>query len=156
MVAISLPVLEELDNVIIGNNTNNFEVRGVIRFLNMLSADNGDEYWVSIGPKKEKLSLVIKTEDLAWDAITIYGLDKNDHQIINAVLPLPMEHKRARRSSLHKDINLRIEVWAIGLLDYYIKGKVTDLIKISVGYRAFENLYSEIIHNIYVKGLIKG
>jgi len=105
-VAIPISVLEELDNFKIGNDTNNFEARAVIRFLDKLSADNGDEDWVSIEPKKEKLSLVIKTEYLALDAITVFGSDKNNHQIINAVLSLQMEHKRARRSSLQKTLTL--------------------------------------------------
>ncbi len=155
-VAIPITVLEELDNFKIGNDTNNFEARAIIRFLDKLSTDNGFDDWVSIGPKKGQLKIVMKAGHLEIDATTVFGTDKNDHRIINAALSLQFEYKKAKVILVTKDINLRIKAKAIGLLaEDYLTGKVTDLSKVSEGYRAIENLDSEIIHNIYVKGVVK-
>ena len=155
-VAIPITVLEELDNFKIGNDTKNFEARAVIRYLDTLSGEAGFDDWVFIGKGKGKLKIVMKATDLDIDASQVFGSDKNDHRIINAALALKKEWPKSRVVLVTKDINLRIKAKAIGLLsEDYLTGKVTDLSIISEGFHSIENLESEFIHNLYVKGVVK-
>jgi PhoH-like ATPase len=155
-VAIPITVLEELDNFKIGNDTKNFEARAVIRYLDKLSEETGFDDWVPIEPGKGKLKIVMKISHLELNAADVFGSDKNDHRIINAALSLKNEYPKARVVLVTKDINLRIKAKAIGLLsEDYLTGKVSDMAAISEGYHAINNLESEIIHNLYVKGVIK-
>jgi PhoH-like ATPase len=155
-VAIPITVLEELDNSKIGNDTKNFEARAVIRYLDKLSSENGFDDWVPIGKGKGKLKIVIKNKPMDFNAMEVFGSDKNDNRIINAALALKLENPKSRVVLVTIDINLRIKAKAIGLLsEDYLTGKVKDLSNLSEGYRAIENIDSEIIHNLYVKGAIK-
>ena len=155
-VAIPITVLEELDNSKIGNDTKNFEARAVIRYLDKLSSENGFDDWVPIGKGKGKLKIVIKNKPMDFNAMEVFGSDKNDNRIINAAVALKLENPKSRVVLVTIDINLRIKAKAIGLLsEDYLTGKVKDLSNLSEGYRAIENIDSEIIHNLYVKGAIK-
>ena len=155
-VAIPITVLEELDNSKIGNDTKNFEARAVIRYLDKLSSETGFDDWVPIGKGKGKLKIVIKNKPMDFNAMEVFGSDKNDNRIINAAVALKLENPKSRVVLVTIDINLRIKAKAIGLLsEDYLTGKVKDLSNLSEGYRAIENIDSEIIHNLYVKGAIK-
>ncbi|WP_341226025.1 PhoH family protein [uncultured Arcticibacterium sp.] len=155
-VAIPITVLEELDNFKIGNDTNNFEARAVIRFLDKLPMASGFDNWVELGEGKGKLKILMKSEKLKVDASQVFGSDKNDHRIINAALSLKVNTAEAKVILVTKDINLRIKAKAIGLLsEDYLTGKVKNMATISEGYQAFDKLDSEFIHNLYVKGVVK-
>ena len=155
-VAIPITVLEELDNFKIGNDTKNFEARAVIRFLDKLSGIGGLDNWIKIGPKKGKIKIVMNTGNLKVDASKVYGSDKNDHRIINAALSLQQSSPKTKVVLVTKDINLRIKAKAIGLFsEDYLTGKVKDMDTVSEGASAFNELDSEIIHNLYAKGKIK-
>ncbi len=155
-VAIPITVLEELDNFKIGNDTKNFEARAVIRILDKLSGVGGLDSWIRIGRGKGNIKIVMNTGSLKNDAIKVFGSDKNDHRIINAALSLQQSRSKTRVVLVTKDINLRIKAKAIGLnAEDYLTGKVKDLDTLSEGASAFNQLDSEIIHNLYSKGKIK-
>ncbi|UBM60569.1 PhoH family protein [Marinilongibacter aquaticus] len=155
-VAIPITVLEELDNFKIGNDTKNFEARAVIRFLDKLSGLSGLNNWLSLGTKKGRIKIVMQAGHLEVDAGEVYGSDKNDHRIINAALSLQNEGKNTKVVLVTKDINLRIKAKAIGLFaEDYLTGKVKNMDTVSEGASLFEELDSEIIHNLYAKGSIK-
>lgn len=155
-VAIPITVLEELDNFKIGNDTKNFEARAVIRFLDKLSGIGGLDNWIKIGRGKGHIKIVMNTQNLKTDASKVFGSDKNDHRIINAALSLQQSRSKTKVVLVTKDINLRIKAKAIGLFaEDYLTGKVKDLDTVSEGASAFDQLDSEIIHNLYAKGKIK-
>lgn len=155
-VVIPITVLEELDNFKIGNDTKNFEARAVIRFLDKLSGKSGFDDWTPIGAGKGNLKIAMKNGKLKIDAEQVFGSDKNDHRIINSALSQKQKSPESRVVLVTKDINLRIKAKAIGLLaEDYLTGKVKDLSSVSKGFQALEKLDSEIIHNLYVKGVIK-
>jgi PhoH-like ATPase len=155
-VAIPITVLEELDNFKIGNDTKNFEAREVIRFLDRLSGIVGLDNWIKIGQKKGNIKIVMNTNNLKVDASKVFGSDKNDHRIINAALSLQQSRSKTKVVLVTKDINLRIKAKSIGLFaEDYLTGKVKDLDTLSEGASEFDELDSEIIHNLYAKGKIK-
>ncbi|KPM47977.1 PhoH family protein [Jiulongibacter sediminis] len=155
-VAIPITVLEELDNFKIGNDTKNFEARAVIRFLDKLSGVGGLDNWIKITPKKGRVKIVMATDGLEKDATKIYGSDKNDHKIINSALSLQQEFGEKNVTLVTKDINLRIKAKAIGLnAEDYLTGKVKDMDTVSEGASSFNQLDSEIIHELYAKGRIQ-
>ncbi len=155
-VAIPITVLEELDNFKIGNDTKNFEARAVIRILDKLSGVGGLDNWIKIGRGKGNIKIVMNTGNLKTDAVKVFGSDKNDHRIINAALSLQQSRSKTRVVLVTKDINLRLKAKAIGLnSEDYLTGKVKDMDTLSEGASAFNQLDSEIIHNLYSKGKIK-
>jgi PhoH-like ATPase len=154
-VAIPITVLEELDNFKVGNDTKNFQAREVIRFLDKLSSGSGLNEWVSLGPKKGKLKIVMSNLINGRDAEKIFGAGKNDHRIINAAITMADAHKDRSVILVTKDINLRLKAKAIGLLsEDYETGKVKDVDDVSEGFPTIENIDSKTISELYKKGHI--
>ncbi|WP_027418989.1 PhoH family protein [Crocinitomix catalasitica] len=154
-VAIPITVLEELDNFKVGNDTKNFQAREVIRFLDKLSAGSGLNEWVSLGPKRGSLKIVMSNLINGRDAEKIYGAGKNDHRIINSAITMADTNKTRPVILVTKDINLRLKAKAIGLLsEDYETGKVKDVDDVSLGFPTLENVDSKKISALYKKGFI--
>ena len=155
-VAIPITVLEELDNFKIGNETKNFEARGAIRVIDDLSTKKGLNDWISLGPKKGKLKIVVASDGLIHDAEEIYGRGKNDHKIINAALSLKQDHPKTQVTLVTKDINLRIKSKALGLdAEDYMTGKVTDMEAVKESFVSVDNLDADQIKNLYKNKFIQ-
>jgi PhoH-like ATPase len=127
-VAIPITVLEELDRFKIGNDTKNFQAREIIRYLDKLSGNHNMDQWISLGPKRGRLKIVMSNVVNGRNAEEIYGHGKNDHRIINAALTLAESEKGKAVILVTKDINLRLKAKAIGLpSEDYETGKVKDV-----------------------------
>jgi PhoH-like ATPase len=85
----------------------------------------------------------------------VFSAEKNDHKIINAALYLKEQEPKHIVILVTKDINLRIKAKALGLMaEDYETGKVNiDDLKGSSSY-GIENVDSEIIRDIFIKGAI--
>jgi PhoH-like ATPase len=103
-VAMPITVLEKLDNFKIGSDTNSFEARAVIRYLDKLSKETGFDDWVRIGPDKGKFKIVMKASHLELNAADVLDTDKNDRRIINTPLSLKNECQKGRVVFVTKDI----------------------------------------------------
>ena len=155
-VAIPITVLEELDHFKIGNDTKNFQAREVIRFLDKLSGNDNMNNWVSLGPKRGKLKIVMSNLVNGRNAETIYGVGKNDHKIINAALTMIETEKDRPVILVTKDINLRLKAKAIGVpAEDYETGKVKDVENVSEGFPVIEDVDSKQIAELYRKGRIE-
>jgi len=155
-VAIPITVLEELDRFKIGNDTKNFQAREVIRYLDKLSGIHNMNNWMSLGPKRGKLKIVMSNLVNGRDAEKIYGEGKNDHKIINAALTLLTSEKGRTVILVTKDINLRLKAKAIGVpAEDYETGKVKDVENVSEGFPVIEHVDPKQIAELYRKGRIE-
>ncbi len=150
-IAIPITVLEELDNFKIGNATKNFEARSVIRILDKLSEGREIRDWISLGPGKGRLKIIMHSEVHDQNAIDIYGSDKNDHKIINAAIYLQQREPATSVILVTKDINLRIKAKALGLqAEDYMTGKVKDVDDITESSSSsLSDLNADIIQRLY-------
>ncbi|MCA9735933.1 MAG: PhoH family protein [Saprospiraceae bacterium] len=151
-IAIPIVVLEELDNFKIGNETKNFEARNVIRFLDRLSDNKKINQWIPLGDTLGRLKIVMDKSPRSTNADDIYGINKNDHRIINAAIHLKESRKNTKVVLVSKDINLRLKAKALGLpSEDYETGKVKNIEDISEGYMTISDMTSELIRDIYQK-----
>lgn len=155
-VAIPITVLEELDRFKIGNDTKNFQCREVIRYLDKLSGNHNMNNWMSLGPKRGKLKIVMSNLVNGRNAEKIYGEGKNDHKIINAALTLLESEKGRSVILVTKDINLRLKAKAIGVpAEDYETGKVKDVENVSEGFPVIEHVDPKQIAELYRRGRIE-
>lgn len=155
-VAIPITVLEELDKFKIGNDTKNFSAREVIRFIDRLSATGGLQQWITLGTDRGRFKVLLDTSPKGLDAETIYGQGKNDHKIINATLAVKEQEPKKEVILVTKDINLRIKAKALGILaEDYETGKVHDEELRTSAVTTIENLDSDIIKQLFLKGSIE-
>ncbi|MBK7130284.1 MAG: PhoH family protein [Crocinitomicaceae bacterium] len=155
-VAIPITVLEELDRFKIGNDTKNFEAREIIRYLDKLSGNHNMDQWLSLGPKRGRLKIVMSNLVNGKNAEEIYGHGKNDHKIINSALGLAHSEKGKQVILVTKDINLRLKAKAIGLTsEDYETGKVKDVENVSEGFPIIEDVDNRLISELYKRGRIE-
>lgn len=155
-VAIPITVLEELDRFKIGNDTKNFEAREIIRYLDKLSGNHNMDQWLSLGPKRGRLKIVMSNLVNGKNAEEIYGHGKNDHKIINSALGLAHSEKGKQVILVTKDINLRLKAKAIGLTsEDYETGKVKDVENVSEGFPIIEHVDNRLIAELYKRGRIE-
>ncbi|NCA21382.1 MAG: PhoH family protein [Crocinitomicaceae bacterium] len=154
-VAIPITVLEELDKFKVGNDTKNFSAREVIRFIDKLSGNGSLQEWISLGKGLGKFKIVMDHAPLSINAEHVYSPGKNDHKIINAALFLKEQETKHTVVLVTKDINLRIKAKALGLAaEDYETGKVSnDNLKETTSY-GIENVESDVIREIFIKGVI--
>lgn len=152
-IVIPIIVLEELDHFKIGNSTQNYEARSVIRFLDTLSEDGRLDSWVSLGETKGRLKIVMEAStggDLDVDAESVFGTSKNDHKIINVALKLNSTNNEQSVILVTKDINLRLKAKAIGLqAEDYKTGKVEDMGHLAEQLPTIDELDADVIKNLY-------
>jgi PhoH-like ATPase len=150
-IAIPITVLEELDNFKLGNETKNFEARGVIRMLDKLSDGVGLNQWISLGEGKGRLKIVMNPNPKI-NAEDIYGYGKNDHKILNTALYLQERTKRSKIILVSKDINLRIKCKALGMTaEDYLTGKVKDMENLSENLPVIDDMDADSIRELYSK-----
>jgi PhoH-like ATPase len=155
-VAIPITVLEELDRFKIGNDTKNFQAREIIRYLDKLSGNHNMDQWISLGPKRGRLKIVMSNVVSGRNAEEIYGHGKNDHRIINAALTLAESEKGKAVILVTKDINLRLKAKAIGLpSEDYETGKVKDVENISEAFPIIDDVDPKQIAELYKRGRIE-
>ena len=151
-IVIPITVLEELDNFKIGNETKHFQAREVVRFLDRIAADKNLDRWIDLGPDRGRLKIMMSLGQPQLDAEKIFGVDKNDHKILNVALELKENHQEETIILVSKDINLRLKGKSLGILcEDYLTGKVEDMGEIRVGSAALHDLDAEIIRSLYQK-----
>ncbi len=151
-VAIPITVLEELDEFKKGSDTKNYEARQFIRFLDKKAGDSSLQEWISLnGGRKGKFKVIMNTH-FEEDANRIFGLKKNDHQILNAALSLAKEESGKKVILVTKDINLRLKAKAVGLpAEDYETGKVKDVAGLYTGKSEAKDFPQELIDTLYKK-----
>ncbi|MBK9190174.1 MAG: PhoH family protein [Crocinitomicaceae bacterium] len=155
-VAIPITVLEELDRFKIGNDTKNFQAREIIRYLDKLSGNHNMDQWISLGPKRGRLKIVMSNVVNGRNAEEIYGHGKNDHRIINSALTLAESEKGKLVILVTKDINLRLKAKAIGLpSEDYETGKVKDVENVSEAFPIIDDVDPKQIAELYKRGRIE-
>lgn len=155
-VAIPITVLEELDKFKIGNDTKNFSAREVIRFIDRISVTGGLQNWISLGTGMGSFKVLLNQQPKTLNAEETYGSDKNDHKIINATLAVKEEHKTLDVVLVTKDINLRIKAKALGIhAEDYETGKVDDSELQTSSTTTIENIDSDVIKQLFLKGSIE-
>lgn len=155
-VAIPITVLEELDKFKIGNDTKNFSAREVIRFIDRISVTGGLQNWISLGTGMGSFKVLLNQQPKTLNAEETYGSDKNDHKIINATLAVKEENKSLDVILVTKDINLRIKAKALGIhAEDYETGKVDDSELQTSSTTTIENIDSDVIKQLFLKGSIE-
>lgn len=151
-VAIPITVLEELDEFKKGSDTKNFEARQFIRFLDKKAGDSSLQEWISLnGGKKGKFKVIMNTF-FEGDVNKIFGLKKNDHQILNCALSLAEEEPGRKVILVTKDINLRLKAKAVGLpAEDYETGKVKDVAGLYTGKSELNSFSQPLIEQLYKK-----
>lgn len=155
-VAIPITVLEELDKFKIGNDTKNFSAREVIRFIDRISLSGGLQNWISLGKGMGGFKVLLNQSPNGINAESMYGSDKNDHKIINATLAIKEEDPKRDVILVTKDINLRIKSKALGIhAEDYETGKVDDSDLQTSSTATIENVDSDVIKQLFLKGTIE-
>lgn len=141
-IAIPITILEELDHFKKGNDIRNFEAREFSRIIDKLSSNHTLQDWIPLGEDYlGNFRVVFGDKNISVDACKVFGEDKPDHRILNAVTLLKDNHPDRQVILVTKDINLRIKAKALNMLaEDYETGKIKNI----------ENLYSGVskIHNI--------
>lgn len=141
-IAIPITILEELDQFKKGNDIKNFEAREFSRIIDKLSAHHTLQDWIPLGEEYlGNFRVVFGDKNISVDACEVFGEDKPDHRILNAVTWLQDKYPNQQVVLVTKDINLRIKAKALNMLaEDYETGKIKNI----------ENLYSGVskIHNI--------
>lgn len=141
-IAIPITILEELDQFKKGNDIKNFEAREFSRIIDKLSAHHTLQDWIPLGEEYlGNFRVVFGDKNISVDACEVFGEDKPDHRILNAVTWLQDKYPTQQVILVTKDINLRIKAKALNMLaEDYETGKIKNI----------ENLYSGVskIHNI--------
>lgn len=153
-VVIPIPVLEELDDFKVGNETKNFEARGVIRDLDNLFSNKKSTEWCSLG--KDRGYISIRSSEFNSDknnksSCDLFGKDSEDNKILDTARSLSTEYPESRVILVSKDINLRLKSKSLGIDSQdYQNGKLENLKAIKNAnstlivdeYEAFNTLYS--------------
>lgn len=149
-IVLPITVLEELDKFKIGNETRNFEAREIIRFLDRVSDGHELNAWIDLGVNRGRLKIALSEQPSDIDAHEIYGINKNDHRILNVALSMRQNYQQGAVILVTKDINLRIKAKALGLrAEDYKTGKVEDIRQVSESYVTLNDLDAAVIHEIY-------
>jgi len=150
-VVLPIPVLEELDNFKLGNETKNYEARSVIRYLDELS-DNGKlNDWRSLGTHKGRLMIDMSNEPPKKNnAVELFNSNKNDHQILNSAQRLKEKHPKKQVILVTKDINLRIKAKAIGIdAEDYKAGKIEDKMNVQSDGSIIYDIEPDLLQKLY-------
>ncbi len=150
-VAIPITVLEELDEFKKGNDTKNFEAREFIRFIDKKAGDKNLNDWISLnGGSKGRFKVIMDTRGEDLDASKVFGLRKNDHNILNATYNLQKELVDRRVILVTKDINLRLKAKALNITaEDYLTGKIKDVHNLFTGKSTLTNFPQDTIDLFY-------
>ena len=150
-VVIPIAVLEELDNFKNGSDSRNFNARECVRKIDKISDNHKLDDWIPIGKGKGNLKIYNDTGKKPYpNAASVFGINKNDHRILNTVILLANEVPKSTVILIAKDINLRIKGKSLGIQteDYFsIQVKNPELI--SKNTLEVSNLSSDILSSIF-------
>jgi len=150
-VVIPITVLEELDQFKKGNDTKNFEAREFIRLLDTLSANNKIHDWTPLNGKTKGNFKVMMNAGNKANANEIFGVEKNDHHILNAALSLKESEKNRKIVLVSKDINLRLKAKSLDIYaEDYQTGKIANISEIeNTNKVVLEGVDPEAINSLY-------
>ena len=151
-VAIPVQVLEELDNMKIGNDTRNFEARSFIRLMDDLAVNQTLNDWVPLkGNNKGRFRVAMDNIAAKQDAEIIFGAGKIDHRILNAALGLQEQNPDKKVILVSKDICLRLKAKSLNInAEDYETGKVKNLDELYSGKSAADKIAEKAI-NQFIK-----
>ncbi|MCM2268836.1 MAG: PhoH family protein [Thermoanaerobaculia bacterium] len=154
-VAVPLTVLEELDHFKKGDTVVNLQAREFIRQLDKLSSANLLQEWIPLDGSELGRLRIVPEETAAVDARQVFGVDKNDHRILNAALALAEKEPQREVILVSKDINLRVKARALNLrAEDYQTVRVKDVDHLYRGKSDVEIEDPEPILRIYESGAI--
>lgn len=154
-VAVPLTVLEELDHFKKGDTVVNLQAREFIRQLDKLSSANLLQEWIPLDGAELGRLRIVPEETAAVDARQVFGVDKNDHRILNAALALAEKEPQREVILVSKDINLRVKARALNLrAEDYQTVRVKDVDHLYRGKSDVEIEDPEPILRIYESGAI--
>ena len=154
-VAVPLTVLEELDQFKKGDTVVNLQAREFIRQLDKLSSANLLQEWIPLDGSELGRLRIVPEETASVDARQVFGVDKNDHRILNAALALAEKEPGREVVLISKDINLRVKARALNLrAEDYQTVRVKDVDHLYRGKSDVEIEDPEPILRIYESGAI--
>lgn len=152
-VAIPITVLEEIDTFKKGNDVINLHAREFSRYLDKISDKNLLQKWIPLNGETHGKLRVLNNENSEVDAAEVFGKDKNDHRILNAVLKLMEEERDKKVILVSKDINLRIKARALRIdAEDYESIRIKDIDHLYRGKTEIHFEDSEIIDRFYEQG----
>lgn len=152
-VAIPITVLEEIDTFKKGNDVINLHAREFSRYLDKISDKNLLQKWIPLNGKTHGKLRVLNNENSEVDAAEVFGKDKNDHRILNAVLKLMEEEPDKKVILVSKDINLRIKARALSIdAEDYESIRIKDIDHLYRGKTTITFEDSEVIDRFYKQG----
>ncbi len=133
-VVIPITVLEELDHFKKGNNVINLQARSFMRELDRLSEKQDIRSWIPLNGSARGRFRVVGEERAEPDAARVFGVESNDHRILNTAIGLAAAERGRRVVLVSKDINLRIKARSLGLpAEDYENTRIDDLNQIYSG-----------------------
>lgn len=152
-VAIPITVLEEIDAFKKGNDVINLHAREFSRYLDKISDQNLLQKWIPLNGEAHGRLRVLNKEDSKVDAAEVFGKEKNDHRILNAVLKLMEEEPAKKVILVSKDINLRIKARALSIdAEDYESIRINDIDHLYRGKSTISVENPEIIDRFYEQG----
>ncbi len=152
-VAIPITVLEELDQFKKGNDTKNYEAREFIRIIDNLSINSSLQDWIPLGENYlGSFKVVFVDKNISMDACLVFGEDKPDHRILNAVTLLSEMYPKRQVVLVSKDINLRIKAKSLNMqAEDYETGKIKNIETLYSGVSETKGLEKEDISMLHEK-----
>ena len=152
-VAIPITVLEELDQFKKGNDTKNFEAREFTRILDNLSMGYTLQDWIPLQREDlGNLRVIFDNDHISVDACKVFGANKADHRILNAVTWLKDRYPERQVILVSKDINLRIKAKSLEMVaEDYETGKIKNIENLSSGITEIDEVDRDIISLLYEK-----
>ncbi|SMO66495.1 PhoH family protein [Fodinibius sediminis] len=155
-VAIPITVLEEIDSFKKGNDVINLHAREFSRYLDKISDKNLLQTWIPLDGETHGKLRVLNNENSKIDAAEVFGREKNDHRILNAVLKLMEEEPDKKVILVSKDINLRIKARALSIdAEDYETIRIKDIEHLYRGKTELNFEDSAIIDRFYEEGELK-
>ncbi|SHF02233.1 PhoH-like ATPase [Fodinibius roseus] len=152
-VAIPITVLEEIDAFKKGNDVINLHAREFSRYLDKISDKNLLQKWIPLNGETHGKLRVLNKEDSKVDAAEVFGREKNDHRILNAVLKLMEEEPAKKVILVSKDINLRIKARALSIdAEDYESIRINDIDHLYRGKSTVNVENPEVIDRFYEQG----
>jgi len=150
-VVIPITVLEELDQFKKGNDTRNFEAREFIRLLDKLSKDRMIHDWTPLNGKSRGDFKVLMNPRNRINASEIFGVESNDHKILNAALSIKQSEAGRKVVLVSKDINLRLKAKSLDIhAEDYETGKIKNINQLeNTGRTVIEGINPDHINALY-------
>lgn len=154
-VIIPMTVLEELDKLKSGRNTQAADCRQAIRGIDQIlggASPEEVEKGVPIrrGEQSEPLGSLSILMSHAPDNVAILPTHLNDNKIINDIFLLKQNHPNQKVVLVTKDINMRLKARGCGIdsEDYHNDQLVTDIELINKGFLEFEGCFWDHIRSV--------